>query len=152
VPFSLLFAIHTRCLLSFFSPNAPGVARRREGIEKGRRFSSSSLYQRTSKEKDAAVNYSTRLCLLLTTTLLSGKPPRPDEGKGCGPATLPLEDHLEPSIRAILELAEQFRAAPVTGEAALHFEEQVQFRLRDLGRRLVQHTYNAAVPRRGGVC
>jgi len=92
------------------------------------------------------VTYSTRLCLLLTTTLFAGKLPHPNEGKGGGPAALPLEDHLEPTFREILDLAEQFRTAPVTGEAALRFEEQLQLRLREMGRRAVEHTYNALEP------
>jgi hypothetical protein len=91
------------------------------------------------------MTYSTRLCLLLTT-LLAGKTPRPDDGNGCGPAPLPLEDHIEPAFREILELAEQFRAAPVTAEATLQFEKQLQLQLRELGRRVVQHSYNALEP------
>lgn len=91
------------------------------------------------------MTYSTRLCLLMTT-LCYGKPPGSADGNGCGTAARPLQDQIEPAFREILDLAEQFRAAPVTGEATLQFEEQLQRKLRELGRRVVQHTYNDLEP------
>src|SRR5262249_16763703 len=36
-----------------------------------------------------------------------------------------------------------FRAAPVSAEATNRFEQQLQLRLRELGRQVVEHTYNA---------
>lgn len=94
---------------------------------------------------DAAVTYSTRLYLLLTT-LLSAKLPRTDEGCDPGPPSLPLHDHLQPSLTQILELATQFRASPVSPATTLKFEQQLDLCLREMGRQVLQHTYNTLEP------
>jgi hypothetical protein len=98
------------------------------------------------KEKDTAVTYSTKLYLLLTTTLLSTKLPGSNEAKDRCAAPLPLEDHLQPAFQQILDLAAEFRAATVSPEATLQFEQLLQLRLREMGRQVVQHTYNALEP------
>jgi hypothetical protein len=92
------------------------------------------------------VTYSTNLCILLTATLLSTKVPGPEDANDSGPAPLPLEDHLQPALQQLLDLAAQFRAAAVSPEATLQFEQQVQLQLREIGREVVQHTYNSLEP------
>jgi hypothetical protein len=92
------------------------------------------------------MTYSTNLCLLLTTSLLYAKVPGPDDATSRGAAALPLEDHLQPALQQILDLAAGFRGAAVSPEAALHFEQQLQLHLREVGRLVAQHTYNALEP------
>jgi hypothetical protein len=99
----------------------------------------------TPKEKDTTVTYSSQLCLLLTT-LLCAKVPQPDDGNGRGPAPLPLQEHLQPAWQQLLDLVAQFRAAAVCPQATLQFEQQLQLHLRELGRLVAQHTYNALEP------
>jgi hypothetical protein len=89
------------------------------------------------------VTYSTRLCMLLTTLL---SPERSSPGEASGPASVPLQDHIQPTLQHILDLAAQFHAAPVSPEATCQFEQQVQLRLRELGRQVLQHTYNTLEP------
>jgi hypothetical protein len=91
------------------------------------------------------VTYSTRLCLLLTT-LLAAKAPRPADGTASGPASVPLPDHLQPTLQQLLDLAARFRGAGVSPEATLAFEQQLQLCLRELGRLVLEHTYNALEP------
>jgi len=91
------------------------------------------------------MTYSTKLYLLLTTTLLSAKPPRTD-GNGLGASSPPLEDYLQPSFQKLLDLAAGFREATVSPEAALQYEQQLQLHLREMGRQVIQHTYNALEP------
>src|SRR5437879_4145928 len=76
-----------------------------------------------TKAKDTTMTYSSRLCLLLTT-LVSAKVPGRDDANGSGPAPLPLEDHLQPALQQLLDLAAQFRAAAVSPHATRQFEEQ----------------------------
>jgi hypothetical protein len=115
------------------------------GVKIGGVLPSVALRNRTPKEKDTAVTYSTRLCMLLTT-LLSTKVPSPDDGNGLGAASKPLEERLQPSFQQLLDLAAGFRAASVSPEAVLQFEQQLQLHLREMGRQVVQHTYNALEP------
>jgi hypothetical protein len=92
------------------------------------------------------MTYSTNLCILLTTSLLSAKIPGPDDATDCGAAHLPLEDHLQPALQQLLDLAARFRAAAVSPEATLQFEQQLQLHLREMGRQVVEHTCNALEP------
>jgi hypothetical protein len=91
------------------------------------------------------MTYSTQLCLLLTT-LLYAKAPGTDDDNAGGAAPLPLQDHLQAAFQQLLDLAAGFRAAAVSPEATLQFEQQVQRHLREIGRQVVQHTYNALEP------
>ncbi len=91
------------------------------------------------------MTYSTQLCLLLTT-LLSAKVPETDAGSDRGPASVPLQDHLQSALTQLLDLAAQFRASPVAPPTTLKFEQQVELCLRELGRQVLQHTYNALEP------
>jgi hypothetical protein len=89
------------------------------------------------------MTYSSQLCLLLTSLVTAELPNRDDNGR---PASLPLQDYLQPSVQQLLDLAARFRAAGVTPEATSLFEQQLQLHLREMGRKIVQHTYNAAEP------
>jgi hypothetical protein len=92
------------------------------------------------------MTYSTKLCLLLTTSLLCPTDPGPDDGSSHGAAPLPLEDHLQPAFGQLLDLAAQYRAAAVSPELTFQFEQQLKLHLRELGRQVVEHTYNALEP------
>jgi hypothetical protein len=95
--------------------------------------------------KDTAVTYSTQLCLLLTT-LLSARTTPPDGAKVNGAGTPPLEEHLQPAVQQLLDLVAAFRATAVSPQATLEFEQQLQRHLREMGRQVLQHTYNALEP------
>jgi len=90
------------------------------------------------------MTYSTQLCLLLTTLVATKAPSRADGD--CHGAPLPLEDHLQPAWQHLLDLVAQFRAKAVSPEATAQFEQQLQLHLREMGRQVVQHTYNAVEP------
>lgn len=91
------------------------------------------------------MTYSMQLSLLVTS-LLSAKAPSGDDGNGGGPASVPLEDRLQPALQQVLDLAGAFRAGPVSPETTLQFEQRLQQHLQELGRQVVQHTYNAVEP------
>ena len=91
------------------------------------------------------MTYSTQLYLLLTSSLLAAKVPALDATSNLT-APLPLEDHLQPALQQILELAAQFRGAAVSPQATLQFEQQLQRRGHELCRVVLQHTYNALEP------
>src|SRR5215204_6386768 len=86
------------------------------------------------------MTYSSRMYMLMTI-LVSAKVPSGDGNSG--PAALPLQDTLQPAVQQILDLAASFRTAAVSPEATLEFERQVQQRLREIGRVVLEHTYNA---------
>ena len=88
------------------------------------------------------MTYSTQLYLLLAT-LPYGKSCQGDHGM-VAPASL--QDCLQPTLQKILDLADQFRTAPVCPESTSRFEQQVQVHLREAGRLVVQHTFNALEP------
>jgi hypothetical protein len=87
--------------------------------------------------------YSSQLCLLLTSLVTAELPNRDAAGR---PVPVPLQDYLQPSLQQLLDLAAGFRAAGITPEATARFEQQLQLHLREMGRKIVQHTYNAAEP------
>lgn len=92
------------------------------------------------------MTYSTKLYLLVTTALLTAKVPGPDDASGPGAAPRPLEDHLQPALQQLLDLAAEFRAATVSPEATFLFEQKLQLHLREMGRQVLQHTYNSLEP------
>jgi hypothetical protein len=115
-------------------------------VENWRRPPFSSFTQHNAEGKDTAVTYSTQLCLLLTT-LLSAKAPGHDDANPSGAEPLPpLEDHLQPAFQQLLDLVAAFRETAVSPQATLQFEQQLQLHLRELGRQVLQHTYNALEP------
>jgi hypothetical protein len=79
------------------------------------------------------------LCLAMATlpsdTSCESAEPAPD-----------LNDALEPVVDEIRQLAEAFRGNPASPAASAHFENELQLRLRELGRVTVQWTYNALEP------
>ena len=91
------------------------------------------------------MTYSSQLALILTS-LLTAKTPGADDGNGSGQPLVPLQEYLQPALQRLLDLAAAFRAAPVSPQATLQFEQQLQLHLRELGRQVLQHTYNALEP------
>ena len=85
--------------------------------------------------------YSTQLLVLLASLPLA---------KGvekCRASTVDeadLRDVIEPALEKLCGLVEEFRGQRVTPTQALRFEQQLQEQLRDLGRNVVQWTYNRA--------
>jgi hypothetical protein len=90
------------------------------------------------------MTYSTYLTLLVTT--LASNLPEEFRAHPCTPAPSPLAEDLQPALQQILALVAQFRAHDPSPTATLEFEQQLQLHLRELGRRVVQHTYNALEP------
>jgi hypothetical protein len=88
------------------------------------------------------VTYSTRLCLLLTTLVSAKVPCRDDDNSGT-PASQPLQDYVQPAWQQVLDEVAKFQAAAVSPESTSLFEQQLQLGLRELGRLIAQHTYNA---------
>jgi len=85
--------------------------------------------------------------LMLTLSSLLWARPRPEDGGGePSPPAPDLSDVLDPALRRLKELAEGFRAEPVSPARTQPFEQDVQETLRQLGRALVQHTYNRLEP------
>lgn len=92
------------------------------------------------------MNYSTHLYLLLTTLLST---PARGDGEAAPPAggQPDLAEVAQAALDRVVELAEQFRAQPVSPAATHQFEQQLQGHLRELGRQVSQHTYNRLEPR-----
>ncbi len=87
------------------------------------------------------MTYSWQLYLLLSTLVTAKIPDLDDHGGGT--ASEPLDDHLQPALQQILDLVAAFRATPVSPQATFEFEQQLQRHLREMGRSVVEHTYNA---------
>jgi hypothetical protein len=83
---------------------------------------------------------------LLLTTLLTTPLSAADASSAPDPVQPPLDEHLQPALQQLLDLASQFRSAAVSPQAALQFEQQVQLQVREIARLTVQHTYNALEP------
>jgi hypothetical protein len=81
---------------------------------------------------------------LLLPTLLCCK--LPDQDARDSSASGSLQEHLGPACQRIHDLVAAFRAAPVTPESSLLFEQQLQQGLREMGRQVVQHTFNSLEP------
>src|SRR5271167_3184785 len=88
------------------------------------------------------MNYSTHIFLTLATLLLAKKPGE-DHATPADPA---LPDVVEPALQRLWRLVEDFRRQPVAPERTHRFEQQLQETLRELGREIVQHTYNHREP------
>ena len=89
--------------------------------------------------------YSMHLMLTLATILLS-KAPAAADGSEAGPATADLTEVIEPVLQRLRDLVEDFRRQPVSPTRTHQFERQLQETLRELGRGIVQHTYNHLEP------
>src|SRR5262245_35048811 len=89
------------------------------------------------------MNYSTYLSLLLATLAST---PLPQGLTDSDPDQPPGEDLLDSAGQRLLQLVEQFRYGPLTPEATLAFEHQLQEQLRELGRVIVQHTFTSLEP------
>src|SRR5215467_119672 len=91
------------------------------------------------------MSYSTQLLLTLSSLLLAkasaeGTPPA---GGGSDPT---LSDVLDPALQRLKGLVEGFLAQPVSPARTQQFEQDVHEALRELGRGVVQHTYNRLEP------
>lgn len=89
--------------------------------------------------------YSMHLLLTLATILLSKTPAAADGGEA-GPAASDLTEVIEPALQRLRDLVEEFRRRPVSPTRTHQFERQLQETLRELGRGVVQHTYNHLEP------
>ena len=89
------------------------------------------------------MNYSTYLTLLLAT-LASDK--LSSQFTNSAANQPPLDDLVDSAAQQLLHLVEQFRANPITPEATLHFEHQLQTQIHELGREVLQHTFNSLEP------
>jgi len=87
--------------------------------------------------------YSTHLYLLLTTLPLAPRPAAGDHARQAGPD---LADLVTPDLQRLWDLVADFRCRPLCPAAAQQFERQLQEALRQLGRGIVQHTYNHLEP------
>jgi hypothetical protein len=87
------------------------------------------------------MHYSTHLYLTLATLLL------PEAAAVGDDATAPqLPDVVAPALQRLWDLVADFRRQPVAPARAQQFEQQLQEALRQLGRGIVQHTYNHLEP------
>lgn len=91
------------------------------------------------------MTYSMQLPLLLTT-LLTAKLPADFATSGPALAQPPLDEHLQPALQQLLDLAGQFRSTPVSPQATLQFEQRLQLHVREIARLTAQHTYNGLEP------
>ena len=91
------------------------------------------------------MNYSMHLLLTLTT-LLPVKPREAGDPDEPGPATPGLPEVVEAARQRLLQLVDDFRNQPVAPLRAQQFEQQLQDALRELGRGVVQWTYNHLEP------
>ena len=89
--------------------------------------------------------YSTRLYLLLTS-LLTPSPKSGEDSSASPPVEPDLAEVVREAWQQTLDLVEAFPLQPVTPARTHDFEQQIQDRLRELGRRLTQHAYNHVEP------
>lgn len=68
------------------------------------------------------------------------------------PAAQEILDVVRPHVATLLGLVQAFRDQPVTPARACAFERDLQAAARDLGRQLVEHTYNHLEPERLADC
>jgi hypothetical protein len=89
--------------------------------------------------------YSMHLLLTLATILLPKTREAVDGGEG-DPAAFALTEVIEPVLQRLRDLVEDFRRQAVSPTRTHEFERQLQETLRELGRGVVQHTYNRLEP------
>ena len=89
--------------------------------------------------------YSMHLLLTLATILLP-KTPTAADGSEASPAASDLTEVIEPALQRLRDLVEDFRRRPVSPTRTHQFERQLREALRELGRGVVQHTYNHLEP------
>jgi hypothetical protein len=87
--------------------------------------------------------YSMHLLLTLATILLSKTDA---DGSDAGSKASDLTEVIEPAVQRLRDLVEDFRRLAVSPTGTLEFERQLQETLRELGRSVVQHTYNHLEP------
>lgn len=90
--------------------------------------------------------YSIHLLLALATLSVPLKDAKKSKVGAPAPAAEPLSEKIDPACQRIVELAERFLQQQVTPAAAQRFEVQVQQELLELGRQVVQWTYNRVEP------
>jgi hypothetical protein len=91
------------------------------------------------------MNYSMHIFLTLTTLCLT-KVREAGDADQLGPATPELSDVVESARQRLLQLVEDFNNQPIAPLRTQQFEQQLQDELRELGRALVQWTYNHLEP------
>jgi hypothetical protein len=91
------------------------------------------------------MSYSMHLLLTVTTLLLSKIPKAADDSEADAAAP-DLTDVIEPAVQRLRDLVEDFRRQAVSPTRTHAFEGQLQETLRELGRGVVQHTYNHLEP------
>jgi hypothetical protein len=84
------------------------------------------------------MNYSMHIFLTLTTVCLSEVREATDADQ--------LTEVIEAARQRLLQLVEDFKSQPITALRTQKFEEQLQDALRELGREVVQSTYNHLEP------
>jgi hypothetical protein len=91
------------------------------------------------------MNYSMHILLTLTTLVSANEGQTGETGKP-GPATPEPSDVIAAARQRLLQLVEDFRSQPLAPPRTQQFEQQLQDELRELGRELVQWTYNHLEP------
>jgi hypothetical protein len=91
------------------------------------------------------MSYSMHLLLNLATILLPKTPAAVDESEA-DLVSRDLTEVIEPALQRLRDLAADFRRQPVSPTHTHQFERQLQETLRELGRSIVQHTYNHLEP------
>jgi hypothetical protein len=92
----------------------------------------------TPQAKERHVDHSTLLFPVLATLISERLAP----SKPVASALPNIESVLEPAFQSLCQLANNFLGQPVNPSATHQYEQQVQERLREVGRLLVQSTYN----------
>ena len=91
------------------------------------------------------MNYSMHLLVMLAT--LPAAPLHANEAPELAPpAGPPLADQVAAALQRFLRLVEDFRQQPISPARTHQFEQQLQDELRELGREVVQWTYNHLEP------
>ncbi len=91
------------------------------------------------------MSYSMHL-LLTVTALLSSKIPGEAEESEADAGAADLNKVIETAVQRLNDVAAEFRSRAVSPTRTHEFERQVQETLRELGREVVQHTYNHLEP------
>jgi hypothetical protein len=75
-----------------------------------------------------------------------------DDHEGTAETTQDLTDVLDPALGHVRDLVEQLRQGPLSPHAAVQFEKDLQQATRELGRVVVQWTYNHLEPADKDAC